>query len=73
LIFHTHAVIIGTDEVSVITVSFFGRCIILKFYVRVFEAGIAFALILAVVFASFKTQETERSQATEKKNELLFY
>lgn len=51
---------------------FFWRCIILKFYMRVFEAGIAFALVLAVVFASFKTQESERTEESEKKNGLSF-
>jgi len=50
---------------------FFRRRIILKFYIRVFEAGIAFALVLAVVFAAFKTQQSgERTEETEKKNAL---
>jgi len=38
------------------------RCLILKFYIRVIEAGIGFALLLAVVFASFRTQKLEKKQ-----------
>ena len=40
----------------------FWRCTILKFYIRVIEAGIGFALVLAVVFASFRTQRPEKKR-----------
>ncbi len=56
----------------IITAGFFRRCIILKFYIRVFEAGIAFALVLAAVFALFKTQGVDKTEDSEKKNILLF-
>ena len=54
-----------------VAVVFPWRCIILKFYIRVFEAGIAFALVLAVVFASFKTYAPERTEESEKKKRLI--
>ena len=40
----------------------FWGCTILKFYIRVIEAGIGFALVLAVVFASFRTQRPEKKR-----------
>ena len=40
----------------------FWGCSILKFYIRVIEAGIGFALVLAVVFASFRTQRPEKKR-----------
>ena len=40
----------------------FWGCTILKFYIRVIEAGIGFALVLAVVFASFRTQKPEKKR-----------
>ncbi|UTD13888.1 DUF2318 domain-containing protein [Treponema denticola] len=40
----------------------FWRYTILKFYIRVIEAGIGFALVLAVVFASFRTQKPEKKR-----------
>ena len=54
-----------------VAVVFPWRCIILKFYIRVFEAGVAFALVLAVVFASFKTYAPERTEESEKKKRLI--
>ena len=60
------------DDGMIITAGFFRRCIILKFYIRVFEAGIAFALVLAAVFALFKTQGADKTEDSEKKNILLF-